>query len=186
MSDLTSLFSSEHPDCIVFSAGAGGKGGEERTKAVDYEGALKVFDAAEAAGCHRLIMVSATDLRDTSKPAPSWYNDDSKALSERMYKAIPAYMKYKRMADQELYRRKALRFTIVRPGGLTDEPAQGVEVGRPQLGRISRETVAKVVLACAENKGTEGMVFDCMDGDEQDVDKAVEGAVKSGVSTWHD
>lgn len=27
---------------VLFTAGAGGKGGEERTKAVDYEGAVKV------------------------------------------------------------------------------------------------------------------------------------------------
>jgi hypothetical protein len=29
-------------DVVYFSAGAGGKGGEERTRKVDYEGALKV------------------------------------------------------------------------------------------------------------------------------------------------
>ena len=32
-------------DVVYFSAGAGGQGGEERTKKVDYEGAVKVFDA---------------------------------------------------------------------------------------------------------------------------------------------
>lgn len=30
---------------LYFSVGAGGQGGEERTKKVDYEGALKIFDA---------------------------------------------------------------------------------------------------------------------------------------------
>jgi hypothetical protein len=63
VADLTSLFQSVQPNAIIFSAGAGGKGGPERTKAVDYEGALKVFDAMEAGNFHRILMVSATDLR---------------------------------------------------------------------------------------------------------------------------
>jgi hypothetical protein len=63
VADLTSLFQSVQPSAIIFAAGAGGKGGPERTKAVDYEGALKVFDAMEAGNFHRIVMVSATDLR---------------------------------------------------------------------------------------------------------------------------
>lgn len=95
--DIIKLLDTEKPDGVVFSAGAGGKGGEERTKAVDYEGelaqfrwqspacpqepirlrllicdvfhlplslgALKVFDAMESSNTHRIVMVSATDLR---------------------------------------------------------------------------------------------------------------------------
>jgi len=46
-------------------------------------------------------------------------------------------MKYKRLADLDLYARKSLRFTIIRPGGLTDEGTNGkCELGRPQLGRV--------------------------------------------------
>ena len=40
-------------DVVYFSAGAGGQGGEERTKKVDYEGAVKVFDALEKVEVHR-------------------------------------------------------------------------------------------------------------------------------------
>lgn len=56
-------------DVVYFSAGAGGKGGEERTKKVDYEGALKTFDAIEAVDGPkpRLILVSAVDIRDPEK-----------------------------------------------------------------------------------------------------------------------
>jgi hypothetical protein len=51
---------------VYFSAGAGGKGGEARTKKVDYEGAVKVFDAIEGVegSKPRLILVSAVDVRD--------------------------------------------------------------------------------------------------------------------------
>lgn len=54
-------------DVVYFSAGAGGKGGEERTKKVDYEGALKIFDAIEGVEESvrpRLVLVSALDVRD--------------------------------------------------------------------------------------------------------------------------
>lgn len=73
MSDFAAAF--EKVDVVYFSAGAGGKGGAERTRMVDYEGAVKVFDAIEAVkGTKpRLIMVSAIDVRDRSKPAPEHY-----------------------------------------------------------------------------------------------------------------
>ena len=56
----------EGSDVVYFSAGAGGKGRHERTKKVDYEGALKVFDAIELVKGDkpRLILVSAIDIRD--------------------------------------------------------------------------------------------------------------------------
>ena len=58
----------EGKDIVYFSAGAGGKGAPERTRKVDYEGALKVFDAIELVegAKPRLIMVSAIDVRDRS------------------------------------------------------------------------------------------------------------------------
>lgn len=61
-------------DVVYFSAGAGGKGGEERTRKVDYEGAVKVFDAIEAVQGDkpRLILVSAIDIRDPEK-VPAHY-----------------------------------------------------------------------------------------------------------------
>ncbi|SOV07628.1 related to UPF0659 protein C216.03 [Ustilago sp. UG-2017a] len=44
VSDIASLFTKYSPNIILFSAGAGGKGGLERTKTVDEHGAIKVFD----------------------------------------------------------------------------------------------------------------------------------------------
>lgn len=72
-------------DAVVFSAGAGGKGGLERTRKVDYEGALKVFDGMEEAGVSRILLVSATDLRDRSQPPPDWYSEADVQMSDRMW-----------------------------------------------------------------------------------------------------
>lgn len=79
VSELASLFNRYSPNVILFSAGAGGKGGLERTKAVDEQGAIKVFDAIEQSGIaksehfKRFLLVSAVDVRDKTKPPPSWY-----------------------------------------------------------------------------------------------------------------
>lgn len=68
VTDFIQLFTGV--DVVYFSAGAGGKGGEERTRKVDYEGAVKVFDAIDAVegiSKPRLILVSAIDIRDPAK-----------------------------------------------------------------------------------------------------------------------
>ena len=67
VSDLSKAFAGY--DVVYFSAGAGANGGEERTKKVDYEGAVKVFDAIEGTSGvkPRLILVSAVDIRDPEK-----------------------------------------------------------------------------------------------------------------------
>lgn len=77
VADFTNAF--KEYDVIYFSAGAGAKGGEERTKKVDYEGALKVFDAIEGVEGPvkpRLILVSAIDVRDPEK-IPAHYVSNS-------------------------------------------------------------------------------------------------------------
>ncbi len=74
--DLTALLSETEPDAIVFSAGAGGKGDKSRTRKVDYEGAVKVYDAMESSNVRRLLYVGAMDIRDRQKPKPEWYTSD--------------------------------------------------------------------------------------------------------------
>jgi hypothetical protein len=61
-------------------------------------------------------------------------NDEDKALSERMRHAIGPYMKYKYLADSDLVKRTKFKWTIVRPGGLRDEPGKGTAaIGRTHL-----------------------------------------------------
>jgi hypothetical protein len=42
-------------------------------------------------------------------------------------------MQAKYDADVELHRRKAIQFTVVRPGWLTEEPAKGAQAGITQI-----------------------------------------------------
>ena len=64
-------------DVVYFSAGAGGQGGEERSKKVDYEGALKIFNARAIEGVQGkkpllILVLSAVDVRNPDK-VPTHY-----------------------------------------------------------------------------------------------------------------
>ena len=88
VSDFAQLFTGAN--AVIFAAGAGGKGGEERTRAVDYEGALKVFDAIDAVSGTkpRLVLVSGLDVGNEDRfpehyvrpfPAPLSRSFDSRS-----------------------------------------------------------------------------------------------------------
>jgi nucleoside-diphosphate-sugar epimerase len=172
VADFTNAFKGS--DGIIWSAGAGGKGGKERTWAVDYEGCVKAYDAAISAGVRRFILVSAIDVRNREKPPPEWYSKQDLEVSDRMWNAIPEYMKAKLAAEEDLYKRAGkLDWTVVKPSGLTDEEGTGkVALGKAPLGKIAREDVAKVVVACMAEKGTVGKALDLSGGDTP-IDEAV-------------
>ena len=51
-----------------------------------------------------------------------------------MRKAMPTYVDYKYKADKNLVQRTAFQWTILRPGGLADEPGTGKgTVGKTHL-----------------------------------------------------
>ncbi|MFD1720685.1 SDR family oxidoreductase [Amnibacterium endophyticum] len=139
-------------DAVVFSAGAGGKGGPERTRAVDLEGARRTIAAAEQAGVRRFVMVSAIGV---DEPLP-----DDTADGWR------AYVESKREADATL-RGSGLDYTIVRPGRLTDGPAtNSVRIGRGiEGGEVPRADVAAVIAAVLADDSTIGAQFDLVSGD---------------------
>ncbi|WRT64876.1 uncharacterized protein IL334_001812 [Kwoniella shivajii] len=181
--DLTSLFTTVSPDVVVFAAGAAGN--PPGPEVIDFQGAVKVFDAMEASNTKRLILVGAVDIRTRDKGWPDWYNDEDKAMSDRMWKAIPAYMKAKLDAELELHTRKQIQYTVIRPGGLTLEPAGGVQLGKTHLQKTSgsRELVAKVVLATATSKGTDGLSIDVMDG-QGTIEDELKKVVENGTDSW--
>lgn len=86
--DVAALLKPMEADAVLFAAGAGGKDGVERTRTVDYQGALNVYEGCRIAGVKRFVMISAVDVRDRSKPAPAHYTDESKSMSDRVWKAI--------------------------------------------------------------------------------------------------
>jgi uncharacterized protein YbjT (DUF2867 family) len=137
-------------DAVVFAAGAGPGSGEARKRTMDLGGAVKLVDAAKAAGIARYVMVSSMG---TDHP-------------ERASGAFGAYLEAKAQADQAL-RRSGLDYTIVRPGGLTDDPGTGRVDVAERLGRhgqIPRDDVAATIVAVLDAPNTIGKTFEILSG----------------------
>ena len=117
-------------DAVVWSAGAGG-GNADRTYAVDRDAAIRMMDAALAAGAARFVMVSYFGAgADHGVP------DDNPFF---------AYAEAKSIADQFL-RASALDWTILAPSSLTlDEPTGEIDAEAESAGSVSRGDVAAVI-----------------------------------------
>jgi nucleoside-diphosphate-sugar epimerase len=188
VSDLASTIKSVNPDVVIWSAGAGG-GDPSRTDSVDRKGAIKSMDATAEAGVERYIIVSALDVRNREgRAVPEWYDENDKQRSDRVWGAIGVYMKAKLDADTELVtgnEKRKLKYTIVRPGQLTEEPGVGtVNAGKVHLGSpISRVDVAQTIIEVIKNEGTIGMAFDIVGGDVP-IKNAVEEVVAKKQDTF--
>jgi uncharacterized protein YbjT (DUF2867 family) len=83
------------------------------------------------------------------------------------------YYEAKADADGRLLE-SGLDHTIVRPGGLTDDPGSGLVRLGTDLGggQIPRDDVAAVVLAVLESPSTVGKTFELVSGDTP-IDEAI-------------
>ncbi|MFE6508003.1 NAD(P)H-binding protein [Nocardioides sp. NPDC057767] len=146
-------------DAVVFAAGGGPDGNKERKRTVDLEGSTKSIAGARAAGIKRFVQVSAISV---DEPVP--------ADAGEVWKA---YVEAKRDADIAL-RDSDLEWTILRPGGLTDEPATGRVKLAPKLDRdtIPRADVAAVIAAVIDDDATVGKQWELVSGDAS-IDEAI-------------
>ena len=192
VSELASTVLEVNPDVVIWSAGAstGGYGDPARHRSISRDGAIKAIDALREAGFKkRYIIVSSMDLRDRQKvPYPSWYDDRDKAISDKVWEDISAYMNAKLEADKALVTgntRRELQYTIVRPNLLSQDPASGkIFAGKIHLVKtISREDVAQVILECIKDKRTVGLTFDITGGDLE-IGEAVKQVVEKGMDTF--
>ena len=137
-------------DAVVFAAGAGPGSGPERKRTVDYAGAVKLIEAAKQNGIDRYVIVSAISV-----DRPEEWSDQMRP-----------YYEAKRDADQALLE-SGLSYTIVRPGGLTDDPGTGLVNVDTDLerGEIPREDVAATLLAVLETPSAIGKTFELVSGD---------------------
>ncbi len=98
---------------------------------MDRDGAILLADAAQEAGVRRYLMVSALAA------------DDHDPDSEEVFQV---YLRAKSEADANV-RSRDLDWTIVRPGGLTDDPPTGLVCVGSSTGRgaVPRADVAAVL-----------------------------------------
>lgn len=137
-------------DAIVFTAGSGGKTGADKTLLIDLDGAVKTMEAAEKVGIKRFIIVSALQAHHR----------------ENWNESIKPYYVAKHYADRVLVS-SDLDYTIIRPGGLLNDPGTGkVSIAENlQRGAISREDVAELIIACLNEKNTLRRSFDVVAGE---------------------
>ena len=137
-------------DAVVFAAGAGPGSGPERKRTVDLGAAVKLIDAAKAAGVNRYLMVGSIGA------------DNPAGGSE----AMRPYLEAKAAADAAVVD-SGLEYTIVRPGGLTNDPGTGSVAAGPGLGfgSISRDDVAAVLAGALDEPQTIGKTFVVVEGD---------------------
>lgn len=150
-------------DAVVFTAGSGGSTGADKKLLIDLDGAVKVIEAAKNVGVDRFLMVSAFGADQREK-----WNEE-----------IKSYYVAKYYADKELMQ-SGLNYTIVRPGGLTDDTSKGKVVVSDNMQltdsddrTIPREDVAKVVFESLENEKTYRKAFDLVSG-EQSIEEALD------------
>ncbi|WNB85805.1 SDR family oxidoreductase [Cellulomonas sp. ATA003] len=139
-------------DAVVFAAGAGPGSGPERKDTVDRGGAVLLADAAEIAGARRYVLVSSMGA-GSEPPAGT---DET----------FVAYLDAKTAAEEDL-RARDLDWTVLRPGGLTDDAGADRVRLQPSVpqGEIPRDDVALVLTHLLEEPRTAGLVLELVGGD---------------------
>src|SRR5450755_2477863 len=148
-------------DAVVFAAGAGPGSGARRKLTVDRDGAIRLLEAAVAAGVPRYEMISSVGAENPP--------DDDDVFS--------VYLRAKAEADAAL-QASDREWTIVRPGRLTDEPGTGrVRVDlEPLRGDVPRADVAAVLDDLLERADAARRVL-YLNAGETDLTQALDAAV---------
>jgi uncharacterized protein YbjT (DUF2867 family) len=148
-------------DAVVFAAGAGPGSGAGRKLTMDRDGAIKLLDAAAQVGARRYLIVSAVGAENP--PA----GDDGFAV----------YLRAKAEADQAVIASDR-EWTVVRPGGLTDDPGTGrVRLdSEPFRGQIARDDVAAVLARLLPDPRASRCVL-YLGGGDTPIEQAIEEAV---------
>jgi uncharacterized protein YbjT (DUF2867 family) len=143
--DISSLFTNKI-DRVLFAAGSAGKS----VIGVDQEGAKKLIDASKNANVKKFVMLSSMGA---DKPEEATQLQD--------------YLKAKHNADEYL-KNSGLKYSIVRPGTLTNEPPlEMIELEKKlkQHGEISRADVAQTLVQSLEDKTAPNATFEIIKGD---------------------
>lgn len=138
-------------DKVIFAAGSGGNTGEDKTIAVDQEGAIKIIDAAKKARVKKFVMLSAMGADEPSK-----------------HKKLEHYLEAKKKADEYLME-SGIPFSILRPGALTDDIGLAkVKLGKKlnEEGEISRDDVAFLLVMSLADPLIKNRIIEALEGKE--------------------
>jgi uncharacterized protein YbjT (DUF2867 family) len=124
-------------DYVISALGANAQRDPENSpERVDYQGVKSLAEAAKAAGVKHFVLVSSMGVTHPE---------------HELNKALDNILQWKLKGEQAL-RATGINYTIVRPGGLSNEPGgrEGLKVMQGDIegseGRISRADVASVLV----------------------------------------
>jgi len=131
-------------DAAVFAAGAGPGSGARRKVTMDRDGAVKLLRAATSSSVDRYLMVSGAGVENP----PSGHE------------VFEIYLRAKAEADAAV-ESSDLDWTILRPGGLTDDTGTGkvrIET-TPFSGPVPRDDVAAVLAALLPDRRSRSRIL---------------------------
>jgi nucleoside-diphosphate-sugar epimerase len=148
-------------DAVVFAAGAGPGSGAARKLTMDRDGAIKLLDAATALSVPSYVMISSVGAE-----APPDGDD-----------VFSVYLRAKAEADAAVMRSDR-KWTILRPGRLTDDPATGqVRLdSSPLRGEVPRTDVAAVGARLLHDDRAPGRVL-YVNGGREPIERALENVL---------
>ncbi|MBC2186944.1 SDR family oxidoreductase [Listeria sp. FSL L7-0253] len=137
-------------EAVIFTAGSGGHTPASETINIDQNGAIKAIETAKEKGVRRFIIVSSYGA-DTPENGPE---------------SLIHYLKAKQAADEAL-KQSGLDYTIVRPVGLSDDPATGkiAEVSGKPKSNIPRADVANFISEALTEKASFYKTYTIESGD---------------------
>lgn len=139
-------------DHVISVIGANQVGGDNGAEFVDYRGVKNLVDAAAAEDVDRFVLLTAIGVTDPAHP----FNKATKGALGWRFKG------------EEYLRSSGLTYTIVRPGGLVNEPAgqKGLRLEqgdnwRPLLrSTLSRDDLALVLIESLHQPGARNATFE--------------------------
>jgi uncharacterized protein YbjT (DUF2867 family) len=129
----------------------GGRRGEPRP---DHLGVKITADAARAAGVSRYLLVTAIGCGDSRG-----------AVGPRVLEFLGAVLEEKTLGENAL-QASGLDWTILRPGGMTFEPASGTAIkteDQTVMGVIHRADLARLVVECLDDPATIRRIYHTID-----------------------
>jgi uncharacterized protein YbjT (DUF2867 family) len=145
---------------VIFAASQSQSGGT--ASQVDRDGVITCARACLRAGVERFVIVSSGAVSKPASPVYIFLNlfggiMRNKILGEDAVRAL-------------YFDRPGQFYTVVRPGGLSEDPARGVSAlelnqGDEMSGRISREDVAAICIESISREDAANATFECYNWD---------------------
>jgi uncharacterized protein YbjT (DUF2867 family) len=144
-------------DYVISAIGSSRADPSNNPEAVDYKGVKNLAEAAAAEGIKQFVLVSSSGV-----------TQDDHFLN----KAFDNVLKWKLKGENAL-RESGVPYTVVRPGGLINKPANEFAVtfaqGDTATGTISREDVALICIAAIQQADARGKTFESFSAQEPGV-----------------